>query len=74
MTPRRGPRPHRSPSQPKDASKRTRPLAQHFNAEGKPKKSFPTRGTAERWVSAHPGVTVEVYLCDFCGKYHLGRP
>lgn len=44
-------------------------IPEHFNMNGLPKTTYPTLERAERaaWI-----IDMDVYQCNFCGKWHLG--
>ncbi|MHB8693319.1 MAG: hypothetical protein ACYDHH_18960 [Solirubrobacteraceae bacterium] len=53
----------------------TRPLAQHFGPSGKPKRAFASQADAARFLNRHAAAAgTRVYLCDFCGHWHLASP
>lgn len=49
---------------------RKRLVGEHFRADGKPKRRFPTREAAVRFADKHGHTNLCVYKCDFCGGYH----
>ncbi len=48
---------------------RMRMLGEHFNANGKPKKSY--KDPKEAQVAAYDAGK-EAYKCEFCGDWHIG--
>lgn len=57
-----------------------RPLSiesSHWRSDGRPKVRYNTRdkaisATGERF--SETGISLEVYLCDFCHGWHMGHP
>lgn len=48
----------------------------HITADGRPKRSFATREAAAAFALAQrrrDNVTMGVYQCDSCGKWHVGH-
>jgi hypothetical protein len=46
-------------------------VGEHFKADGKPKRRFPTREAAERHARRYHLVDKCVYRCGFCGDWHF---
>ena len=46
---------------------------EHFKADGKPKKAYPSRDQALRVLAHRKGVSLNAYLCSVCGAWHLGN-
>jgi hypothetical protein len=50
-------------------------LGSHYRADGAPKAAFRSQQEAQRAANVRQlesGVTLHVYECDFCSRWHLG--
>lgn len=45
-------------------------LGEHFTAAGKPKRKFPSKKAAEKFMIER-AMDAEAYHCSFCLKWHL---
>jgi hypothetical protein len=59
------------------ASPRTSSLGSHWRADGLPKSAYATQGdalTAALIRRQDSGVELNVYRCDVCSAWHMGKP
>ena len=43
------------------------------NGIWKPKKSFETEQDAVSWIKKYKMIGYSAYICDVCGKWHIGK-
>lgn len=49
---------------------KSRLIGEHFRADGKPKRRFPTRAAAQKHAHRHAHDNVIIYPCTFCSGWH----
>lgn len=43
------------------------------NGQWKPKKQFETEEDANNWIKKYKMNKYKAYLCNICGKWHIGK-
>ena len=46
-------------------------VGEHFRADGRPKRRFPTREAALQHARRYSHGHLTIYRCDFCQGYHF---
>jgi hypothetical protein len=47
-------------------------IGEHFRSDGRPKRGFPNRAAAERFLERTGGRgRFGIYCCSFCSRWHL---